>query len=144
MIYDMLYSIYYISYMKCQILYCIYCTFYSIQFNLILYNILYYTIYYIILYYTFYYIILYIIFYYIIVYYTIHSILFFSVHLYYIILYIIYYIYRKGRHQGPQITYLQFCWFLVIFFFILAVVNEFYWKDMYICLHFIKDMYLFI
>ena len=50
---------------------------------------------------------------------------------------------RKGRHQGPQITYLQFCWFLVIFFFILAVINDFYWKDMYICIHFIKYTYLF-
>ena len=50
---------------------------------------------------------------------------------------------RKGRHQGPQITYLQFCWFLVIFFFILAVINDFYWKDMYICIHFIKCTYLF-
>ena len=51
--------------------------------------------------------------------------------------------FRKGRHQGPQITYLQFCWFLVIFFFILAVINDFYWKDMYICIHFIKYTYLF-
>ena len=48
---------------------------------------------------------------------------------------------RKGRHQGPQITYLQFCWFLVIFFF--AVINDFYWKDTHICIHFIKYTYLF-
>ena len=33
--------------------------------------------------------------------------------------------FRKGRHQGPQITYLQFCGILVIFFmFLLFSMNS--------------------
>ena len=84
-----------------SILYCIYCTFYSIQFNLILYNILYlyYILYYIILYILLYYTIHYILLYYSILYYTFYSFLFCSFILYHIIHNILYI--QKGTPPGP-------------------------------------------
>ena len=46
---------------------------------------------------------------------------------------------QKGTPPGPTNHMLIFSYFL----FILAVINEFYWKDMSMCIHFIKYTYLF-
>ena len=52
---------------------------------------------------------------------------------------------QKGTPPGPtnHILAILLIFTVVIFFFIFAVINKFYWKDMYICIHFIKYTHLF-
>ena len=50
---------------------------------------------------------------------------------------------QKGTPPGPTNHILAILLIFSYFLFILAVINEFYWKDMSICIHFIKYTYLF-
>ena len=87
------------------------------------------------------------------IYIYIHTYIYIYIHIYihiYIYIYIYTYIYihiyifteREATRAHKSHT-CNFADFFFTFFFILAVINEFYWKDMYICIHFIKYTYLF-
>jgi len=51
--------------------------------------------------------------------------------------------FQKGTPPGPTNHILAILRNFSYFLYVLAVLHEFYWKDMYMCIHFIKYTYLF-